>query len=1584
MKPVKLIMSAFGPYADTETIDFANLGEQGLYLITGDTGAGKTTVFDAIVFALYGEASGDVRKSEMFRSKYAKPETPTYVEFSFRYREKEYTVRRNPKYQRPKKHGDGETSQKAEAVLIYPDERKPVTKTDDVTKAVTELIGLDGKQFTQIAMIAQGDFQKLLFAGTEERGKIFRQIFGTGIYQRMQEQLREKSNAQNKIYDELKRSISQHMQGIACTQETDTAFRLKKLQRENFDGRIEEGIDLLETLCKEEAEAIHQLTEEIKQLDEKIAHEDQRLGNIRVIKQHQEERKEKEKLLQEHEQQLLESRNRLLEAEECAKECETLEQQRYELEKILELLKELEEEKKLLAQKQQEMGREQENRQVLNRQKQELQSALEEKKLTLKQFDGIEQKGEILKNRKQQIAYYRAELEQQAGNLAKEEDKEKETAKRQQVLGEKLVALRQETEQQEEQAKKLSGREERYNSITALADSLQAQSEEWQETRQEIASFEKKLEELAALRCSLQETERKLHEELKQNKERQELLKHAEITEQQCRHQVEDEKHRLLRFQTKRKELTDLQTEEIEKKGKCQELHEKVQACLKEKQIVSEEYETIKDVDTKEILLQQKKTALEQKVGQYQEVSDSVAQAEDTEKNLKDAQALYQKAADQKEKLGELYRSMEQKFLEAQAGILAQKLEEGKECPVCGSTHHPKPAKLADHVWDKKKLEKQKKELQRAEEEAVNYSETAGKWREQQKLYQQAAEKRANDLLRVSKWSKLPVTYSEIKEFLVQVEDEIQKEQEEIKQQNTVIHQQKCRRSELEKTVQKLDGQLEMFEQTYAKEEQDLAVIRGKLEEKTARLAAETEQLFALQKETEFFEMLAQTETKLPANITQEEIKLSENVRQEEKKFSENAIQAEKKLSANLKQAEENLAHAMQQSERLQELRTAAAGQEVIWNQAKEDIAEYDRQLALFKGKWESAQTQEKEQQKKIRDLLESARNLKSSIVDQPENFNQTECKMGGSETFFATKQSEAFVKAECIKGESETSYLAGKCQEQGNVADSFEKKKHIETDDITDILKHRKKTDQSNKLCADIRKTLDWLTSYAQVLCEEIQKRNCILEKLEQMQQYKQQSTEELSQLEKEIAGVQAGLQEKKAQLQKTLSMAKEQLYEVQKNELPDAFLAYKEQKKEWHDGWKEVAEQKTEHSYNRNGGTEQSDDWNEESGQNNKWTEMYEVQQRLKEQFERLSDAITKYEIARKQKQELEQSIPEYESELEKRNADIHNSQLIETQKSAACTKHEQQIQKIQRQTHEMTQTEAEEKRNMCKAQKAKLETALKHAQDTYKQLESEHTKLVSAIETLQKQIAAAGEEALLSEEKVRLDRQRYQEEREGKNTIRNEKESTNFVNKNALSNIKKQQKEIVEAEQTYRWMRALSDTANGTLSGKQKIELETYVQMAYFDRILRRANRRLLTMSSSQYELKRAAGGENLKGKAGLELSIIDHYNGTERSVKTLSGGETFMASLSLALGLSDEIQSYAGGIQLDSMFIDEGFGSLDEGTLQTAIGALAQLTQGNRLVGIISHVSELKERIEKKIIVTKCRTREGVSSRVRIEG
>lgn len=193
--------------------------------------------------------------------------------------------------------------------------------------------------------------------------------------------------------------------------------------------------------------------------------------------------------------------------------------------------------------------------------------------------------------------------------------------------------------------------------------------------------------------------------------------------------------------------------------------------------------------------------------------------------------------------------------------------------------------------------------------------------------------------------------------------------------------------------------------------------------------------------------------------------------------------------------------------------------------------------------------------------------------------------------------------------------------------------------------------------------------------------------------------------------------------------------------------------------------------------------------------------------------------------------------------------------------------------------------------------------------------------------------------------------------------------LTNKSALENINLKSDDLITAENKYMWVKALSNTANGNISGKEKIMLETYIQMNYFDRIIARANTRLMIMTDGQYDLVRRKEAVQKVGQSGLDLDVIDHYNGSERSVKSLSGGESFMASLALALGFADEIQSSAGGIKLDTMFVDEGFGSLDDETLSQAMKALTSLADGNRLVGIISHVGELKQKIDRQIVVTK---------------
>lgn len=786
MKPWKLTISAFGPYAEKTEIDFSKLGDHGLYLITGDTGAGKTTIFDAIVFALYGEASGEVREAGMFRSKYAKKETQTYVELEFFHQEKHYTIRRNPEYMRPKERGEGFTTKKADAVLYFPEEeeRQPMTKTKEVTKAVTEILGVDYQQFTQIAMIAQGDFLKLLLAGTTERAEIFRRIFHTGMYQEVQKRLKDAADEKKKQYDAVYADSSRAMAGCMCEGKSEAACHLRELKREKFEGKLEEGLEALLTLLEEEKAQLEVWKQENGRLEQQIQKENQLFGKAEHMERIQAQLREKENQMQK----------------------------------------------------------------------------------------------------------------------MQEEEKEMETA---------------------------------------------------------------------------------------------------------CRNAKQEAEH-------------------------VEELEQRIQELREEKK-------------------------------QIQEVAERKRRLCRQEEILKKMQTDYEKASARREQLRTIYEQKNRQFLDAQAGILAGELQEGMPCPVCGSIHHPNPARRIAEVCSKEELEQRKKELERAEAWAEKCSQEAG-------------------------------------------------------QQQGTVH---AARQEL------------------------------------------------LQK-------------------------LAENQRTQG--------------AANIQKAEEQ--------------------------------------------------------------------------------------RMGALET----------------------------------------------------------------------------------------------------------QNTE----------------------------------------------------------------------------------DWNIEG---------------------------------------LEAQIAEYVRE------------------------------------------------------KQRLETNLRVQTERYQTLQMQMEGLRAAVKTLRGQLVECEAVDL---EKIRERIQKWKKQQEEAHRKQLEQYTAYKKNREIFDSVTKNQDILAAAEQAYGWMKTLADTANGTLKGKQKIELETYIQMAYFERILRRANLRLLAMSSGQYELKRRKEGENKKEKAGLDLNVVDHYNGTERSVKTLSGGESFQASLALALGLSDEMQSYAGGIQLDAMFVDEGFGSLDEQSLDLAIKALGSLTEGNRMVGIISHVAELKERIEKKIVVSKKKGNQGIGS------
>ncbi len=347
-------------------------------------------------------------------------------------------------------------------------------------------------------------------------------------------------------------------------------------------------------------------------------------------------------------------------------------------------------------------------------------------------------------------------------------------------------------------------------------------------------------------------------------------------------------------------------------------------------------------------------------------------------------------------------------------------------------------------------------------------------------------------------------------------------------------------------------------------------------------------------------------------------------------------------------------------------------------------------------------------------------------------------------------------------------------------------------------------------------------------------------------------------------------------------------------------------------------------------------------------------------------INEKISVEEKNAKRKAELDEMIPKAEERIRKAEALIAECKQNISALTASCTEIEKQCKSLSATLKFEGKADAVAKKKALENTLSAMQKALEDAEKKYSESEKEIVGLDAKIKQLKKQIskseaididAAEQKKSALTEEKTSL-------------TVVQRKIGIRIdSNTKCLDNINKKSDELSEIEKRKISLNALNNTANGNISGKEKIMLETYIQMTYFDRIIARANTRFMKMSGGQYELKRSETADNNRSQSGLDLSVIDYYNGTERSVKTLSGGESFKASLSLALGLSDEIQSSAGGIKLDTMFVDEGFGSLDPESLSQAFRALADLSDGNRLVGIISHVADLKEKIDKQVIITK---------------
>ena len=264
MRPIKLTMKGFGPYAKETVVDFEKLGDKGIYLITGATGTGKTTIFDAIVYALYNRTSGSLRDADMLRSKYALDTDPTEVTLEFAYGGKKYKVTRSPRYSRAMKNREGTTEQPPKAELVL-DDGSIVYKTTDVTNKITEIIGLDSDQFCKISMLAQGEFRKILTDDSKTRTEIFRKLFHTEKYYRLQEELKKRSSQAAREGGENQARIAQFAEGIVCREDSYYEAQVKKAKANELTG--EDLLEVLEKIIQEDKDAEETLRDELKKFD---------------------------------------------------------------------------------------------------------------------------------------------------------------------------------------------------------------------------------------------------------------------------------------------------------------------------------------------------------------------------------------------------------------------------------------------------------------------------------------------------------------------------------------------------------------------------------------------------------------------------------------------------------------------------------------------------------------------------------------------------------------------------------------------------------------------------------------------------------------------------------------------------------------------------------------------------------------------------------------------------------------------------------------------------------------------------------------------------------------------------------------------------------------------------------------------------------------------------------------------------------------------------------------------------------------------------------------------------------------------
>lgn len=504
MRPIKIVMSAFGSYANEVTIDFTK-AVHGIFLITGDTGAGKTTIFDAITFALYDRTSGGRRDGQMMRSQYAADETETYVEYTFSYQNDTYTVRRNPRYaiRSKRRNKEGEyplVERKPSVELTMPDGSIFPGKVRETDAKIVEIIGLDADQFTQIAMIAQDEFMELLQAKSDDRKAIFSRIFNTRIYQRIQDELHERTKRMDRELEENKKMCMNEMEHIQCV--TDSAWKEKWDALPAFtEVRTEEVIELLEAITEEAKKKEEKLQQEgmqlQKQLDEAkqkrtaAEQQNQQFNFLRRYQERQKKLQEQALDMQKKEQICADARR--------AERIEPIEQAYRKI---------------------------QEEHQKTKDGIQQLQKSLETGKKQLEEQKQLAEESQTrLRTRQPVIEQELMRLEQSLPDYAAQEERKKEyqqQKKQEQALNKQLEVLQKEQKEEQLQRETLQKRQGALEGAAAKCVELNQILQECKKRNEEWNRLHALCKQEQELQCEQEETKKELERCLKEAEEKNE------------------------------------------------------------------------------------------------------------------------------------------------------------------------------------------------------------------------------------------------------------------------------------------------------------------------------------------------------------------------------------------------------------------------------------------------------------------------------------------------------------------------------------------------------------------------------------------------------------------------------------------------------------------------------------------------------------------------------------------------------------------------------------------------------------------------------------------------------------------------------------------------------------------------------------------------------------------------------------------------------------------------------------------------------------------------------------------------------